>query len=571
MAISTVAGQKAKYKRMLISWTTGLLIVLFIHFFMYAVLYVNDTLVRILKDLASMSASRILGEGAQSLSLYDAVRTKAYAWDFYDGLVGLIMYIILVYYLVRFLLVYLKRMISIYVLALVSSLMGVKYALEKVTGRRSKSFGKWMKEFMFNVLLQSIHCLIYGMLMSIALQIALNSLAGLIVAILILQLILQADKIFMKIFGVGGSLLNDVNKPPENYFTLMAKSAVALRIAAIPFNFGYDILNGNSGFHKFYKFIGNYERGLSMDDIQEKIEMQDYMRKSKMATWFYNKINKIPIHRLQNAIKNRRESYELLGSNINYDTKRNIYKTIQLQKSMKQKRFKRAVDTGANLVKGTLNTVAAVGLLAEGITPAIHRMVKGQSQLKSKNSNNIKTYRRLHPDEHISRGIIGEAELASQKTKKDIKKANDKQVAQITIAKEEENLRSTIDRLKQATGMTHEEKVEELKTTRNIVKKTSISGFKIRKAIERYVYSNTGKTELDESDLDGILEILQEDLEDAGSDILIDYTMKDRIRDSLATLGYSFANGVDKKTFAKQLTEAVAQRRCCANCFWRKC
>ena len=231
-AISTTGEKKADIKSMLASWCVAFIIVLFIHIFMYMVFQINDALVGACKDIGQNIASVELDEqNTQEMNLYDAVRVKSYAFDFKEGIPATVIYIYLIYLLIRFSYIYLKRYITIYVLAIMGSFMGVKYAYEKIMGKKTTSLGKWFKDFSFNVLLQTVHAFIYVIYMGIAIKSASESLAGFLLCLIILNFMLNADKIIIKIFGLDkASSLSDVIKP-ESYLNLVAKFTPMLMIS----------------------------------------------------------------------------------------------------------------------------------------------------------------------------------------------------------------------------------------------------------------------------------------------------------------------------------------------------
>ncbi len=61
----------------------------------------------------------------------------------------MIMYIVLVYYSIRFLVMYFKRFLTVIILAIMSPFVAVAYALEKVNknGKGGEIYGNWFKDF----------------------------------------------------------------------------------------------------------------------------------------------------------------------------------------------------------------------------------------------------------------------------------------------------------------------------------------------------------------------------------------------------------------------------------------
>ena len=142
MAITTVAEKKAVYKQMLVSWIAGFILVFTIHYIMYFIISVNETFI-----------SWIIPkyEDGTELSLYESVRTKAYSLKATTGTAGLVMYAVLVYYSIRFLLLYFKRYLTIMILAIISPFVSVSYAVQKINKKRKRRRDVWKLDERFYV------------------------------------------------------------------------------------------------------------------------------------------------------------------------------------------------------------------------------------------------------------------------------------------------------------------------------------------------------------------------------------------------------------------------------------
>ncbi|MBR6033556.1 MAG: hypothetical protein IKP28_02285 [Clostridia bacterium] len=152
MAITSIAEEKAEYKRMLVDWLVSFFMVMFVHYFLVIVLNLNDTLVNLLR-------SALENTGVESI--YESSRLLAYSVAITEGWLGTIMYISLVVLMVKFALKYAKRMLSGYILIMLSPLVSISYAIDKIKDNRSQSLSKWIKEVCFTILIQSLHVLVY--------------------------------------------------------------------------------------------------------------------------------------------------------------------------------------------------------------------------------------------------------------------------------------------------------------------------------------------------------------------------------------------------------------------------
>lgn len=218
MALSTIASEKAVYKRMLVDWVVGAIIVFSIHYIMIFVIYLNETLVNTVKESSNninkVSMMQLAEKNDEVLEytneeleidIYEAVRTRAYDPKLINGMTGMVMYMTLVYFAIRYTIVYLKRLLTLIVLTLMAPAVGVSYALQKVFSGKAGSLSSWMTEYIMNVFIQVIHAIIYAVFISTALVMSLQSLSGIILAFIIMNYSLKVESTFRKIFKKGNS------------------------------------------------------------------------------------------------------------------------------------------------------------------------------------------------------------------------------------------------------------------------------------------------------------------------------------------------------------------------------
>lgn len=209
MALTTVSEKKAVYKEMLISWVAGFILVFGINYIMYAILTANDTFIQWIIPKY---------EDGTEVSLYEILRSKAYEIKFTTGFTGMIMYIILIYYAIRFAIVYIKRFLTIIILALMSPFVAVSYAFEKINKKgknKAEIFGNWLKDFTYTVGIQSMHALIYTIFISTIIKLTESSLVGILLAFTMLNGMLKIDPLLRKMFMPGGGKnANHLSVPP---------------------------------------------------------------------------------------------------------------------------------------------------------------------------------------------------------------------------------------------------------------------------------------------------------------------------------------------------------------------
>lgn len=203
MAISTVAEEEAKYKTMLKDWFVALALVFILHIIIISVIYVNNEIVRALDPAGADGALQANTLVNYQGSLLEKTFSLGYTWTY--GLATGILYSILVGVSFGFLVMYIKRMITIAFLTLIAPIITITYPIDKMGDGKSQALNNWLKEFMFNVLIQPFHCLLYLIFVSSALEMLNGTLGGGIFAIITIIFVYQAEGIIRKIFGFGGA------------------------------------------------------------------------------------------------------------------------------------------------------------------------------------------------------------------------------------------------------------------------------------------------------------------------------------------------------------------------------
>ncbi len=224
MAISTVGSDKALYRRMLFDWIAGMVLLFTIHYFMIVIIHLNEVIVDFISDYGSSSQSlgkEFLSESGMEgsemeVSLYQAVRTRAYDIKMTTGTTGTIMYITLVFFTIRFVFSYLKRYLSIIILTLLAPGVAFSYAIQKALTGKSKTFGTWFHDYFTTVFLQTIHALVYTVFMTLALELAVTSIAGMVLALIFMKFILEVEPLVKKIFKLGGGSSDEASNAMES-------------------------------------------------------------------------------------------------------------------------------------------------------------------------------------------------------------------------------------------------------------------------------------------------------------------------------------------------------------------
>lgn len=248
IAISTIPQQKATYKTMLMGWFKALLIVLLVHIIMILIVNTNNGIVNLVEEACE---NKLAADGWAEESIYDTIKTRAYDFRLSVGLPATFMYVFLIVIWLRFLWVYIKRSFTILILVMIAPFIGGKYALDSAKGKKSSSFGSWLYDFTINVLIQTVHALVYTMLMTSAISFAFESVVGYIVALIIMNFMLSADEIFRDVFNFDGrsSLAKQAAKQ-EGFKEIMNNFAGAMFVGQM-FKGSLGLIKGTG------KFVGN--------------------------------------------------------------------------------------------------------------------------------------------------------------------------------------------------------------------------------------------------------------------------------------------------------------------------
>ena len=220
MAISSIADDKAKYKKMLKDWLVSFALIFVLHYIMVGILTANDMLVQVFETAKEKQETDIDTE----LGIYvkiedlidgreqepDSLENKLLAKSFdsdrlTQGLLATLLYFMLNVMTLMYIIVYIKRMISISILAMIAPIITITYPIDKAGDGKAQALNKWFKEFSFNVLIQPFHCVIYLVFVQNIYYVIMQS-GGIqfgkaIIAIMLFGFMYKAEDIVKSIFG----------------------------------------------------------------------------------------------------------------------------------------------------------------------------------------------------------------------------------------------------------------------------------------------------------------------------------------------------------------------------------
>lgn len=208
MAISTVASDQAKYKKMLISWIESIIILFFMPYIISAIFAFGDAVTGIFYDIrCSLIGSQVPGTSGEYGVFEQKIRLNTLELVFskagYSLAMISIVYWCLLFTEVKFLWLYSKRLLMVGFLIIISPLITITYSIDKAGDGRAQAFSTWIKEFLLNVLIQPLHALLYLIFVFSANAIASQST---IVAVALLFAMGQAERMVKVIFNMKGSV-----------------------------------------------------------------------------------------------------------------------------------------------------------------------------------------------------------------------------------------------------------------------------------------------------------------------------------------------------------------------------
>ena len=204
MAISTLGDDKAKYKKMLINWLIGFCLIFLFQYIATVAITVSEGILEIIPEQNNNLEATILeGNGNADSKALKNKMSNTKGWNY---VTACILYWIIIYYQLKFLLLYLKRLLSTALLLLISPLISATYCIDKVKDDKAQAYKNWLKEFLVNVFIQPLHAIIYIVFIASAAEIAA---AAPLLAILFFGALSRGEKIIKNIFNMRG--LSSIN------------------------------------------------------------------------------------------------------------------------------------------------------------------------------------------------------------------------------------------------------------------------------------------------------------------------------------------------------------------------
>ena len=207
MALSTVAEEKAKFKKMLMDWVASLALIYVLQYIMIFTIAVNEAIVDFLRQVTYAdiheSMNEIMASEALGISMGSIMATAVY--------------VMIMFQTIAFLITYMNRVIKVGFLILISPMISITYSIDKIGDGKAQALNYWLKEFVYCILIQPFHCVMYLAFVNIAISLMqtnnllvtlgeggafnYNQLVNGLLVILCLKFINDGEKVVKKIFN----------------------------------------------------------------------------------------------------------------------------------------------------------------------------------------------------------------------------------------------------------------------------------------------------------------------------------------------------------------------------------
>lgn len=214
-AVTTSAGQaKGEYRKQLTNWLIAFIIIFMMHYFILGVMRINEILVDMFHTIGTNIARS--GSNGEYVDMALAMRGLTYNSAVAQSLLATVLYMVMVYYMIKFLVMYFRRLFVIMILIILAPILVIKNAYEQIKAGKSSdgTLMTWVKEYIFGVGTQTIHAIIYTIFVSVTYRMLLDTdtgkIAMCILAIMFFRFMTMAEKILRRLLKFSEGKASDV-------------------------------------------------------------------------------------------------------------------------------------------------------------------------------------------------------------------------------------------------------------------------------------------------------------------------------------------------------------------------
>lgn len=223
MIMSTLSQDKAKYRAMFKDWLVALCLLIVMHYIMIAILQFTSMITNSIASNGGGTATSLTQDLAEKMYNFKTLSTREeeedadgdHHWSLVytaedgetyhvgDFLAWMICFAAMAIYSLIFAVKYLKREFTIIFLILLGPISCITYPIDKISDGKAQAFNKWLTEFIYQVLIQPFHLLLYIVLIGTATTLASHNLLYCIVCFAVM---IPAEKFVKSMFGFKDSL-----------------------------------------------------------------------------------------------------------------------------------------------------------------------------------------------------------------------------------------------------------------------------------------------------------------------------------------------------------------------------
>lgn len=204
---------KAGDNERLISYFVSAALTVFMAGILLATIMINDGLIKIVEKIA---------DGSELGSVMDALLASCFSPSFLLGTSATVVFVLMTIQTILFLIMYLKRFFVMIGLVLVAPIISSLYT---GTAKSKNVLSNWFNKVISNVFIQSMHCMLYVVLVGTALsrfaettEIGFSNLATGVFAVLAMFAVGKAEEWLRDLFGLNGAVssINSMSKTAIN-------------------------------------------------------------------------------------------------------------------------------------------------------------------------------------------------------------------------------------------------------------------------------------------------------------------------------------------------------------------
>ncbi len=219
MLLSSVAEDRAKYKKMLFDWICSLILLFLLQYMAIFIIYLNNAIVNALREFV---VNRAGSNGLQDIgtAMYD-MGIKGLFGVGMQSITAMFAFAGLVLMTAAFFIAYLNRMFKVAFLIMISPLITITYSIDKIGDGKAQALGNWLKQYISTVIIQPFHCIIYISFVQTAFNLVVqtdtsatgspltdifhddfNKIVNCFLALICLLFVFQAEGVVRNIFGI---------------------------------------------------------------------------------------------------------------------------------------------------------------------------------------------------------------------------------------------------------------------------------------------------------------------------------------------------------------------------------